>query len=89
MNVIVWQSYGNVLVFGADTPGQLSAILAHVQTATSRWGIDEHFNDLAFSVTRHSNNGRFDRARNELVSFVRRHCRDTDAFELFETSQVQ
>lgn len=89
MNVIVWQSYGNVDVFKADTAGDLTAIISRVQTAIALWGIDEDFDRMLGAVNRFVSTSRLDRARRELVGFVRQHCRDTDAFELFDTTQVQ
>ena len=89
MNVIVWQSYGNVDVFKAETAGDLTVIISKVQTAIALWGIDEDFDRMLGVVNRFVSMNRVDRARRELVDFARRYCRDTDAFELFETSQVQ
>ncbi len=89
MNVIVWQSYGNVAVYKADTAGDLTSIISQVQTAIALWGIDEEFDRMLGGVNRFVSTSRLDRARRELVNFVRQHCRDTDAFELFDTTQVQ
>ncbi len=89
MNVIVWQSYGNVDVFKAETAGDLTSIISKVQTAIALWGIDEDFDRMLGAVNHFVSANRLDRARRELVSFAHQHCRDTDAFELFESSQVR
>ena len=89
MNVIVWKSYGNIDVYAVQTAGQLTEVLAKVQVATARWGIDERFNALAERVRAFVEDHRLDRARIELASFAWKHCMDTDAFELFELSQVK
>ena len=89
MNVIVWQSYGTVAVYKADTAGQLNVVISNIQTATALWGIDEEFEAMVAAARRFVDTNRPDRARRELVAFVQRNCRGTDAFALFETTQVQ
>lgn len=89
MNVIIWQSYGNFNVYDVSTAGKLNAVLAKVQADTSMWGIDSEFYEMAENVRKLVSMGRLLRAVRELVAFVNKHCRDTDAFETFEEAGVQ
>lgn len=88
MNIFIWQSYGNVNAYRAETVGDLNVVISLIQTAIAMWGKDEAFERMLRSVQVFASTNRVDRARRELVSFVQQHCSDTDAFELFETTKV-
>ncbi len=89
MNIFIWQSYGNVNAYKAETVGDLNVVISLIQGAIAMWGKDTQFNQALRNITAFANTNRIDRARRELVLFVKQHCRETDAFELFEITRVQ
>lgn len=89
MNIFIWQGCGNLDAFKAETASDVGAVVAKIQAVTSRWGIDEPFHNMSNAVSIFCSTDRVDRARREVVAFVRKHCQDADAFELFEATKVQ
>ena len=72
MNVIVWQAYGTVSVYAAESAAEITGVLAQVQAATASWCIDAHFYTMANTVKRFVDAQAPARARRELVNFVKK-----------------
>jgi hypothetical protein len=89
MNIFIWQGYGNLDAFKAETAADINAVVTKIGAVTSRWGIDAHFQQMASAVSMFCSTNRVDRARREVVAFVRQYCQETDAFDLFEHTKVQ
>lgn len=85
MNVLVWQQYGTVGVFAADTIPQLQFIVTHVGVVATGWGIDEQLTDLIEMIAIMDPAP----ARLNIASKVTQLCLGHESFEVFEFTTVQ
>lgn len=84
-NVLVWQQYGSVDVFAADTIPQLQFIVTRVGVAATGWGIDKQLTDLIELIVNMTPAA----ARRNVSSTVMQLCRGHESFEVFEFTTVQ
>lgn len=85
MNVLVWQQYGTVDVYAADTIQQLQSIVTRVGVETTGWGIDKELTDLIELIADMTPAA----ARRNVSSTVMQLCRGHDSFEVFQFTTVQ
>lgn len=82
--VLVWQAFGNIEVYAADTPGQFIEIFEVLQDTLVGWGTDL---SLLWDDLHAPDMDQFKAAR-RLEKFVSNH-RDHETFEVFEFKKVQ
>lgn len=85
MNVLVWQSYGNVRCFAANTIPQLQWIVTEVGVTMTGWGFDTELMELISLIAKMEPNV----ARRNISSTVNRLGRGHESFETFEFTDVQ
>ncbi len=85
MNVLVWQSYGNINVIVAETVPQVQYILTRVGAAMTGWGNDEELLSLVDSLNKMTPA----QARRNADNIVNRLGRGHEAFETFEFTEVE
>ena len=85
MNVLVWQTYGNVDVLVADTIPQLQLIIAQVGIVATGWGIDKELVALIEMIAGMEPAV----ARRNISNTVYRLCHGHEAFETFTFTTVQ
>lgn len=85
MNVLVWQSYGHVRCFAADTIPQLQWIVTEVGVTMTGWGCDSELMELINLIAKMEPSV----ARRNISSTVNRLGRGHESFETFEFTDVQ
>lgn len=85
-NICVWNDYGHIFVFPAETAADLEAIVGRIAASVDSWGIDEDVDDLKDLWKRFSNNP--DRLRMFIRGWVGQHCRGHESFEQFEFNKI-
>lgn len=85
MNVLVWQSYGSVRAFAADTIPQLQFIVTRVGVAMTGWGFDQELLDLINGLNKMSPKV----GRCNIASTVKRLGGGTESFETFDFTEIE
>jgi hypothetical protein len=86
MRVLVWESYGNVHVFAADTPMHFFKIHERLVRAMEGWGEDQGLKDLFERMGTVKSQKQCER---EFQGFVSRHVRTHETFETFEFTELE
>jgi len=89
MNVLVWQSYGNVNVYAADAVGNLNVIIDDIATSTATWGVDDAFDEMVKRVSTLCEQHDLRRARRVINDFVHLVLNKHEAFETFEFTIIR
>jgi hypothetical protein len=86
MNILVWQQYGNVKAYAAETPAHFIKIFDELRAVMSGWGEDEKLDELYEAMGKSTS---LKVCQRHFMGFVYNHLRTHESFEVFEFTTVE
>jgi hypothetical protein len=86
MQVLVWQSHGNVRVLAAETPFHFVKIFGKLQSEMAGWGEDEALAKLDEQMRKCQTQNECEKL---FTRFIVRHLDTHETFETFEFMSVE
>ena len=86
MRVLVWQSWGSIGVFKAETPPEFTKIIKRLGAEMGGWGEDEALATLEDQLGRANSQKQGEAA---IVEFVAPHLGTHETFEFFQFQNIE